>query len=190
MCRRHGASGLEAGPDAPQRRCCRPSGQRRLPTAREATRCMGGGPSQYPLEPGRLSLGRAVVHRTLGGQGPASRAAAAGLPERSDPYACVPLYAQTWLLAPASGMVVERLGPAVSQTRRLRFRPRCCNPSGGLSGGLQPPSRPSVSVDLYRATLSPSDTLQSDASSTTSGSSVGKRSTQEICTGLVSTQAL
>jgi len=43
---------------------------------------------------------------------------------RSDPQACVPFYAQAWLLAQSSGVVVQRLGPSVSQMRRFRCGPR------------------------------------------------------------------
>jgi hypothetical protein len=64
------------------------------------------------------------VSRALCGEGPAPRCAAACLPERSDPYACLPLYPHTRLLAQPSGMVVECLGPSLSETRRLLFSPR------------------------------------------------------------------
>ena len=49
---------------------------------------------------------RPVVSRALCRQGPAARRAAAGVPERSDPSACLPLYAQAWLMAQSSGVVV------------------------------------------------------------------------------------
>jgi hypothetical protein len=49
---------------------------------------------------------RPVVQRAVRGQGPTPRRAAAGVPERSDSQACVPLYAQTWLLAQSGRIVV------------------------------------------------------------------------------------
>ena len=57
-----------------------PTGQRRPPTARYAALRLGGGESQYPLEPRCLPSGRPMVQRALGGQEPEPRCAAAGVP--------------------------------------------------------------------------------------------------------------
>ena len=81
VCGANGSGRVESGHNTYQCRFCCPCGQCRHATASHEPLRLGGGQSQYPLEPRRLPSGCWVVPRAFWCQGPVPRRAAACLPE-------------------------------------------------------------------------------------------------------------
>src|SRR5581483_9661865 len=82
------------------------------------------------------------------------------LPDRSRSQTCFSLHAQAWLMAQSGRTVVRHLGSSLPQTRRFRIGPGIRRPPDGVLGGPQCSSRPSLPLDLHRATFGSRDSVQ------------------------------
>jgi hypothetical protein len=173
--RRHGARRLASGPAAHHCRGGRPAGPWCPPPPREAALGLGGGEPPAPLEPGGLPPGRPVGRGAVRGHGATARGTAARGPERSPPYAWLPLSSHTRRMAQPRGMVGERLRPSVAHTRCWPCGPRCDHTLGGRAGGRQPPARPSIAVARDGATPGAGHPMQPHASSTPSWTGLVER---------------